>query len=56
MWTRITGQSEADLWVSLIEIDHTNLMGAGLFFPEPSHEPEWLEENRAKLGELGLTA
>jgi phenylpyruvate tautomerase PptA (4-oxalocrotonate tautomerase family) len=55
MWTRVTGQSEADLWVSLIEIDPTNLMEAGLFFPEPSREPEWLEENRARLAELGLT-
>jgi phenylpyruvate tautomerase PptA (4-oxalocrotonate tautomerase family) len=55
MWTRITGQSEVDLWVSLIEIDPTNLMEAGLFFPEPSHEPEWIEENHARLAELGLT-
>jgi phenylpyruvate tautomerase PptA (4-oxalocrotonate tautomerase family) len=55
MWTRITGQSEVDLWVSLIEIDHTNLMEAGLFFPEPSDEPEWIEQNHARLAELGLT-
>jgi phenylpyruvate tautomerase PptA (4-oxalocrotonate tautomerase family) len=56
MWTRITGQSEVNLWVSLIEIDSTNLMEAGLFFPEPSHEPEWIEENHARLVELGFTA
>lgn len=56
MWTRITGQSEADLWVSLTEIDHTNLMEAGFFFPEPSDEPEWIEENRGRLAELGITA
>lgn len=56
MWTRIAGQSEADLWVSLNEIDHTNLMEAGLFFPEPGHDHEWFEENRAKLAELGIRA
>jgi phenylpyruvate tautomerase PptA (4-oxalocrotonate tautomerase family) len=55
-WTRIAGQPEADLWVSLIEIDHTNLMEAGLFFPEPGHDREWFEENRARLAELGITA
>jgi phenylpyruvate tautomerase PptA (4-oxalocrotonate tautomerase family) len=56
MWTRITGQSEADLWVSLSEIDHTNVMEAGLFFPEPGDDREWFEENRARLTELGITA
>ena len=56
MWTRITGQPEVDLWVSLTEIDHTNLREAGFFFPEPSQEPRWIEENRARLAELGLTA
>ena len=56
IWTSITGQSEADLWVSLIEIDHTNVLEAGLFIPELGHEPEWFEENRARLTELGITA
>jgi hypothetical protein len=55
-WTRITGQSEADLWVSLTEIDHTNLMEAGLFFPEPGHDLEWFEENRTRLTELEIRA
>jgi phenylpyruvate tautomerase PptA (4-oxalocrotonate tautomerase family) len=55
IWTRITGQSEADLWVSLIEIDYTNVLEAGLFLPELGHEPEWFEENRARLTELGIT-
>jgi len=31
-------------------------MAAGLILPEPGHEQEWFEENRAKLAELGLTA
>jgi phenylpyruvate tautomerase PptA (4-oxalocrotonate tautomerase family) len=56
IWTRVTGQSEADLWISLTEIDHTNLLEAGLFFPEPGHDREWFEENRARLAELGITA
>ena len=55
IWTRITGQSEADLWVSLIEIDHTNVLEAGLFIPELGHDREWFEENRARLAELGIT-
>ena len=29
MWTRITGQSEVDLWVSLTEIDPANVMSSG---------------------------
>jgi phenylpyruvate tautomerase PptA (4-oxalocrotonate tautomerase family) len=56
MWTRITGQSEADLWISLTETDHTNVMEAGLLIPAPGHEYEWFEENRARLADLGITA
>jgi phenylpyruvate tautomerase PptA (4-oxalocrotonate tautomerase family) len=56
IWTRITGQSEADLWVLLSEIDHTNVLEAGLFMPEVGREPEWFEENRTSLAELGITA
>jgi phenylpyruvate tautomerase PptA (4-oxalocrotonate tautomerase family) len=56
MWTRVTGQPEADLWVSVTEIDHTNVREAGLFFPEPGRDREWFEENRARLAELGITA
>jgi phenylpyruvate tautomerase PptA (4-oxalocrotonate tautomerase family) len=56
VWTRVTGQSEADLWISLTEIDHTNVMAGGLFIPEPGHEREWFEENRVRLAELGITA
>jgi hypothetical protein len=55
IWTRITGQSDSDLWISLTEIDHTNVMEAGLFVPEPGHDREWFEENRARLAELGIT-
>jgi phenylpyruvate tautomerase PptA (4-oxalocrotonate tautomerase family) len=54
IWTRNSGQSEADLWISVTEIDHTNVMDAGLFIPEPGHEHEWFEENRARLAELGI--
>lgn len=56
MWTRITGQSEAELWISLTETDHTNIMEAGSLVPEPGHEHEWFAENRARLAGLGITA
>ena len=55
IWTRATGQSEADLWISVTEVDHTNVMDAGMFIPEPGHEHEWFEENRARLAESGIT-
>jgi hypothetical protein len=53
-WARATGQPEAQLWISPTEIDHTNVMEAGLFIPEPGHEQEWFEENRSRLTELGV--
>jgi phenylpyruvate tautomerase PptA (4-oxalocrotonate tautomerase family) len=56
IWTRNSGQPEADLWISVTEIDPTNVIEAGLFIPAPGHEHEWLEENREKLAELGITA
>jgi hypothetical protein len=56
MWTRITGQSEAELWISLTETDHTNIMEAGSLIPAPGHEHEWFDENRARLADLGITA
>ena len=54
IWTRNSGQSEAHLWISVTEVDHTNVMDAGLLIPEPGHEHEWLEENGARLAELGI--
>jgi phenylpyruvate tautomerase PptA (4-oxalocrotonate tautomerase family) len=56
MWTRVTGQSEAELVVGLTEVDPANVMEAGLILPEPGHEQEWFNENRARLAELGVTA
>jgi phenylpyruvate tautomerase PptA (4-oxalocrotonate tautomerase family) len=56
IWTRNSGQPEADLWISVTEIDPTNVMDAGLFIPAPGREREWLEENREKLAELGVAA
>jgi phenylpyruvate tautomerase PptA (4-oxalocrotonate tautomerase family) len=55
IWTRATGQPEADLWISVTETDHTNVMEAGMSIPEPGHEHEWFEENRARLAESGIT-
>jgi phenylpyruvate tautomerase PptA (4-oxalocrotonate tautomerase family) len=51
MWTRITGQPVAELWISMTETDHTNIMEAGSLIPAPGHEHEWFEENGTALAE-----
>jgi phenylpyruvate tautomerase PptA (4-oxalocrotonate tautomerase family) len=51
MWTRITGQPVAELWISMTETDHTNVMEAGSLIPAPGHEHEWFEENGTGLAE-----
>ena len=56
MWTRLTGQPEAEFLVALSEFDPANAMEAGLILPEPGHEQQWFDENRARLAELGVTA
>ena len=39
MWTRVTGQSEAEFVVGLTEVDAAaNVMEGGLILPEPGHE------------------
>jgi phenylpyruvate tautomerase PptA (4-oxalocrotonate tautomerase family) len=53
MWTRVTGQSEQQLIVALTEVDASSVMEAGLIFPQPGQEAEWLEKNRDKLAALG---
>ncbi|MCV7379175.1 cis-3-chloroacrylic acid dehalogenase [Mycobacterium alsense] len=55
MWTRVTGQSEAELLVALSEADPANAMEAGLILPEPGQEREWFGENAGRLAELGVT-
>lgn len=54
MWTRLTGQSDAEVLVALNEADPQNVMEAGLILPEPGAEQQWFDENRARLTELGL--
>jgi hypothetical protein len=56
MWIRVTGQSEADLIVSLNEIDPANPMEAGLILPEPRLEERWFDQNGAKPTQLGWTS
>ena len=56
IWTRNSGQPEADLWISTTEIDPTNILESGLPIPEAGHEREWFDENRDRLAELGITA
>src|ERR1700739_1316010 len=51
--TGITGESEAELWISITETDHTSIMEAGSLIPAPGHEQEWFDENRDRLADLG---
>ena len=54
MWTRLTGQPEGELLISLWENPAENVMEAGLIFPGLGQEQQWFEENRDKLTELGI--
>lgn len=54
MWTRFTGQSEAELIVALRETPAENAAQAGVIFAGPGDEQQWFDENRAKLTEFGL--
>jgi phenylpyruvate tautomerase PptA (4-oxalocrotonate tautomerase family) len=54
MWTRLTGQSPAEVLVALNEANPLNVMEAGLILPEPGKEQQWFDENRARLTELGF--
>ena len=54
LWTRLTGQSEAELIVALRETPAENATQAGLIFAGPDQEQQWFDENRAKLTEFGL--
>ena len=54
MWTRLTGQAEGELLISLWENPAENMMEAGLIFPGLGQEQQWFEENRARLTELGI--
>jgi phenylpyruvate tautomerase PptA (4-oxalocrotonate tautomerase family) len=55
MWTAVTGQPEAELIVSLHKVLAENATEAGLIFPAPGQEEDWLDVNRDRLAELGLT-
>jgi len=50
------GRGEAELLVTLKEVESANTMKAGFILPEPGHEDEWFDENRARLAELGVMA
>jgi phenylpyruvate tautomerase PptA (4-oxalocrotonate tautomerase family) len=54
MWTRLTGQTEGELLISLWENPAENVMEAGLIFPGLGQEQQWFEENRDRLTELGI--
>jgi phenylpyruvate tautomerase PptA (4-oxalocrotonate tautomerase family) len=50
MWTRLTGQPEAELLIALREVKAENAIEAGLILPEPGHEQQWLETNNTTVG------
>jgi phenylpyruvate tautomerase PptA (4-oxalocrotonate tautomerase family) len=54
MWSRLTGQAEGELLISLWENPPENVMEAGLIFPALGQEEQWFEKNRARLTELGI--
>jgi phenylpyruvate tautomerase PptA (4-oxalocrotonate tautomerase family) len=54
MWTRVTGQPEGELLVTLRENLSENAMEAGLIFPQPRQEQQWFEQNRTRLTQLGM--
>jgi hypothetical protein len=54
MWTRLTGQTEGELLISLWETPPENVMEARLIFPGLGQEEQRFEDNRAKLTELGI--
>ena len=54
MWTRLTGQNEGELLISLWESPPENVMEAGLIFPALGQEEQWFADNRARLTELGI--
>jgi phenylpyruvate tautomerase PptA (4-oxalocrotonate tautomerase family) len=54
MWTRITGQPEGQLLITVWENPAENAIEAGLTLPAPGHEQEWLDQNRETLIELGM--
>jgi hypothetical protein len=54
MWTRLTGQTEGELLISLWENPPENVMEAGLLFPALGQEEQWFAENRARLTEQGI--
>jgi hypothetical protein len=44
MWTRLTGQTEGELLISLWENPAENVMEAGLIFPGLGQEQQWFEQ------------
>ncbi len=55
MWTRVTGQSEAELVIALDEIDKANAMEAGMSLPAAGHKEEWFAANEARPAKTEVT-
>ena len=48
MWTRLTGQPEGEVLVTLIEVPSENMIEGGRIMPEPGQEQAWLDANSRK--------
>jgi phenylpyruvate tautomerase PptA (4-oxalocrotonate tautomerase family) len=55
MWTRLTGQPEGEVLVTLTEVPAENMIEGGLILPEPGQERAWFAKNSARLHEVGMT-
>jgi phenylpyruvate tautomerase PptA (4-oxalocrotonate tautomerase family) len=53
MWTRLTGQTEGELLISLWENPAENVMEAGLIFPGLGQEQQWFEQKPRQAGRIG---
>ena len=55
MWTRLTGQPEGEVLVTVIEVPSENMIEGGRIMPEPGQEQAWLDAISAHLTEVGMT-
>lgn len=51
-WCRITGAASSDVLIGLTDIDPSSAMEAGLLFPAPGQEAQWIAANQEALASL----
>jgi phenylpyruvate tautomerase PptA (4-oxalocrotonate tautomerase family) len=55
MWTRLTGQPAGELVIALSEIPGETVMEGGILLSRPGQEQGWVDANRARFAEGGMT-